>query len=168
MYLKRISSIAVVAIVFTIFATGVSAQEFTSEHLVRAAKLLEVSPYDKNAEAIRGAAVRYVIDTKDVSVLICAGDITKPFLEKKNKNSTELVGQYTIALAAFKLENPSQKDDEDAAQLAALESVLRTYENMIKEKPKTKFAPMDNYIQLRDKGELKALVEKAACGKKSS
>src|SRR5215204_3698471 len=87
-------------------AVSSPAQNFGSSELVKAAKFLEAQPFDKNAEVIRGAAVRYVMETKDVSVLICGGDIVKPFLDKKNKNSTELIGQYTIALAAFKLENP--------------------------------------------------------------
>lgn len=164
--MQKPSSVAFLALSIVIFVSGAFAQEFTSAHLIQASKFLEAKPYDKDAEAIRGAAVRYVIETKEASVTVCGGAITKPLLEKKNKNSTELIGQYTIATAAFKLANPSQKDDENTAQLAALESVLRTYETMIKEKPKTKFAMMDEYIQKRDRGELKALVDAANCGKK--
>ena len=149
----------------TVWTVTISAQDFGSSELIKAAKFLEAKPFDKNAEAIRGMAVRYVIETKDVSVIVCGGDVTKPFLDKKNKNSTELIGQYTIALAAFKLENPAKKDDENAAQLAALESVLRTYQTMLQEKPKSKHALMDEYILKRDKGELKALVDGAECGK---
>jgi len=148
-------------------AVSSPAQNFGSSELVKAAKFLEAQPFDKNAEVIRGAAVRYVMETKDVSVLICGGDIVKPFLDKKNKNSTELIGQYTIALAAFKLENPSRRDDDNAAQVAALESVLRTYEAMLREKPKSKHVLMDEYIQKRDKGELRALVDAADCKKGS-
>ena len=166
MSVSRFLSIVVFVAAFAACSMSVSAQQFGPSELIQAAKLLEESPFDKNAEAIRAVAIRYVIETSDVSVTVCGGDITKPFLDKKNKNSTELVGQYTIAMAAFKLKNPTQKDDENAAQLAGLESVLRTYEAMITVRPKTKHAMMDEYLLKRDRGELKTLVEGAACGKK--
>ncbi len=161
--MKKAVCIAALLICFGAGFVNASAQDFGSTQLIQAAKFLEAKPFDKNAKTMRGMAVRYVIETSDVSVLICGGDITKPFLDEKNKNSTELIGQYTIAMAAFKLENPSRKDDENAAQLAALESVLRTYEAMLREKPKSKHALMDTYIQKRDNGELKALVDGANC-----
>jgi hypothetical protein len=165
MHLRSLLCVSALLICFAGSLVNASAQEFGSTQLIQAAKFLEAKPFDKNAEAIRGLAVRYVIETKDVSVVVCGGDITKPFLDKKNKNSTELIGQYTIGLAAFKLENPSKSNDENATQLAALESVLRTYETMLREKPKSKHALMDEYILKRDKGELKALVDGANCGK---
>jgi len=136
--------------------------------LIKATKFLEVKPFDEKAKDVRGWAVAYVIQTKDVSVVVCIGDFLKPALEKKNKYGSELIGQYTIAMAAFKLENPDQKDDENAAQLAGVESMLRAYETMLKEKPKAQFAGMDELVAKRNKGELRALVEAAECGKKES
>lgn len=167
MYLRSLLCLSALVICFAGGFVNTTAQELGPTQLIQAARFLEAKPFDKNAEAVRSMAVRYVIETKDVSVVICAGDITKPFLDKKNKNSTELIGQYTIVMAAFKLENPAKKDDENAAQLAALESVLRTYETMLREKPKSKHALMDEYILKRDKGELKAVVDGANCGKGS-
>lgn len=135
--------------------------------LIKAARFLEAKPLDKDAKGIRGWAVGFVIETDQVSVVVCGGDLMQPLLEKKNKNSTELIGQYTIGMAAFKLENPDKKDDENSAQLAGIESALKAYEAIIAEKPKTRFPAMDDLIVKRDKGELKALVEAANCtGKK--
>lgn len=167
MNLKRVMFSVSLLITFVGISTvSASAQQFGPQQLIQATKFLQDKPFDKDAATIRGMAVRYVMETKDVTVIVCGGDITKPFLDKKNKNSTELIGQYTIAMAAIKLLNPGL-DDENAVQLAALNSVLKTYEVMIREKPKTRFEPMDEYIQKRDKGELEALVAAAACGKKS-
>ena len=137
------------------------------ETLIKAARFLEEKPLDKDAKNIRGWAMLYIIETKDVSVIICGGDLTKAALEKKNKYGSELLGQYTIGMAAFKLENPAGATDENAAQLAGLESMLKSYEVIIKEKPKAKFAGMDDLIKKRDNGELKAAVETADCGKKT-
>lgn len=161
-------------IIFALFIIAISAQtgfgqtrEENKALLIKAAKFLEVKPFDKDAKDIRGWAILYVIETDDVSVIACAGsDFIKPVMEDKNKYGSELLGQYTIGMAAFKLENPSKKDDENAAQLAGVESMLRAYETMVKEKSKAKFAGMDDLIAKRDKGELKALVDAADCGKK--
>ncbi len=164
--MKKLTTFLFLGGALLLFSQALAAQSFGSGELIRAAKMLEQDPFGKDAAAIRGLAVRYVIETNDVSVVVCGGEITNPFLEKKNKNSTELIGQYTIALAAFKLQNPDKKNDENAAQLSALESTLRTYEAMIGVKPKTRFPLMDEYIVKRDKSELKALVDAADCGKK--
>lgn len=138
------------------------------ETLIKAARFLEQKPFDKDAKKIREWAMAYVIQTNDVSVVICAGELTKSVLDKKNKNGSELLAQYTFGMAAFKLENPDKKGDENAAQLAGIESMLKAYEAMIAEKPKTKFAGTDDLLAKRNNGELKALVDAADCGKKES
>ena len=66
----------------------------------------------------------------------------------------------------FKLTNPD-KNDENTAQVAGLESMLRAYETMVKENPKAKFSAMDDLVTRRDNGELKTLVETADCDKKN-
>lgn len=161
-------------IIIALLIAGLSAQlafaqdqnQKDKETLIKAARFLEEKPFDKDAKDIRGWAVRYIIETDQVSVLICAGELMEPVLNKKNKNSTELIGQYTIGMAAFKLANPDKKSDENAAQLAGIESMLKAYDAMIAEKPKTKFDGMDALIGKRDKGELKAIIDAANCGKK--
>lgn len=160
------SAIVGSALVLVIQFTSVKAQTFGKSELIMASKLLEKEPFHKDAKAIRGLAVNYVIETDDVSIVVCGGDLMEALLDKKNKNSTELVAQYTIAMAAFKLEDAEKKDDENAAQLAGVESALRTYDAMIKEKPKTKHAGLEKLIAKRQDGSLAAMVEAAKCGKK--
>lgn len=126
---------------------------------------MEVKPFDKEAKDARAWAVRYVIETDEVSVLLCGGEAMKPLLDKKNKFSSELIAQYTIAMAAFKLENPNNKNENDA-QLAGVESALRAYEQMVKEKPKNRFPAMDDLLAKRDSGELKRMIENENCGSK--
>lgn len=43
---------------------------------------------------------------------------------------------YTIGMAAFKLENPDKASDEDAAQLAGLNTALKAYEFYVKKNQK--------------------------------
>ena len=153
-----------------VVSTSINAQDQNQkdrETLIKAARFLEEKPLDEKAKAVRGWAVSFVIKTDQVSVVVCGGDFMKPLLDKKNKNGAELIGQYTIGMAAFKLEHPDSKDDENAAQLAGVESALKAYEAIIKEKPKTSLPGMDDLVSKRNKGELRSLVEAAHCaGKK--
>jgi hypothetical protein len=133
--------------------------------LVDYAQELEAQPFSSKAKDHRAWAVAYVIQTDSVSVVICGGELTAPFTDKKNKFGSELLGQYMIGMAAFKLTNPSQASDENAAQLAGLTSAIKAYRAMLKEKPKAEFQAMNDLAAKFQSGELKTLVEKAGCGK---
>lgn len=128
-------------------------------------RLLEKKPFDPNADAARKWGFKWVADTDEVSVVLCS-DTMKLIPDKKNKFKGELLIQFTFGMAVFKLENPDKKDDENAAQLAGLESMLRTYEVMIAEKSEAKNAELDALVVKRNNNELKTLVEAAKCGKK--
>ncbi len=157
-------------IILTLLIIGLTAQltfaqdknQTDKENLIKASSFLENNPFDKDAKGIRAWAITYASETKDVTVIICGGTAS-PFLDKKVKYGSELLGQYLIAMTAFKLQNPDNTD-ENAAQLVGIESALKAYENMIKEKPKGKAKTMDELITKRDNGELKTLVEAANCG----
>ena len=56
---------------------------------------------------------------------------------RKYKYSSEIIGQYTIGMAAFKLRKSRQALMKTSAQLAGLESALSSYEAMIKEQPQS-------------------------------
>ena len=66
---------------------------------------------------------------------------------EKYKYSSEMFGQYTIGMAAYKLSNPGK--DEASAQLAGYESALLSYEAMVKEEPKAKDSSMDALLAKR-------------------
>ena len=133
--------------------------------LVQIAQMLEEQPFNEKAKDFRAWAITYVIQTDAVSVVVCAGKIVEPLLDKKNKYGSELTGQYTIGMAAFKLKNPDKADDENAAQLAGLESAIKAYQAMVKEKPKAQFVGMDDFAAKLQSGELKKMVDEADCGK---
>ncbi|MGI8545061.1 MAG: hypothetical protein ACR2MD_16495 [Aridibacter sp.] len=155
----------------TILFIGLSVQigfaqdtkEKNKQLLIGITEFLEEKPFDEKAESARKNAFTFVAQTKDVSVVMCT-DLTKDALKKKNKYGGELLIQYSLGMAAYKLENPDKKD-ENAAQLAGLESMLKSYEAMVAEKPDAKFQAMDELITKRDNGELKTLIDTAGCGK---
>lgn len=164
--MKFISHLLILCVAVLIFQTATShAQSFGKAELISAAASLEANPFSDDAKLLRGRGVQHVIETSDVNVVVCGGDITSALLDKKNKNSTELIAQYTIGMAAFKLQNPDNKD-ENSAQLAGLESTLKVYEAMVQKKPKTKHAGMEDLLAKRNSNTLSDLVAKADCGKK--
>lgn len=155
--------------ILTSFSVVVRSQQpatTDAETLVQAWSFLEEKPLDDRAREMRAWAITYVSSTDDVTVVLCGGDLRKPLLDKKNKNSSELLSQYAIGMAAFKLRNPDKKDDENAAQVAGMESALKVYQLIIKDRPKTQTAGMDDLVAKRDKGLLHDLIYAENCGKK--
>jgi hypothetical protein len=147
------------------FSVAQSQKEKDRSSFISNAKLLEKKPFDSNASAAREWGFRWLVETDDVSVTLCS-DTMKLIPEKKNKFKAELLMQFSFGMAVFKLENPDKKNDENAANLAGLESMLRTYEVMVAENEKAKNAELDSLLSKRNNGELNSLVEAAACGKK--
>lgn len=147
------------------FSIAQSQKEKDRRSFISNTKLLEKKPFDPNARAAREWGFRWLVETDEVTVELCS-DTIKLIPEKKNKFKAELLMQFSFGMAVFKLENPAQKNDEDAANLSGLESVLRTYEAMVIENEKARNVELDALLQKRGNGELKTLVETAACGTK--
>ena len=130
-------------------------KEDPRQTLINAAKVLEERPFDKDAKKIRSWALGWIIETDKVSVKVCSLILK---VEEKYKYSSELMGQYTIGMAAFKLANPDKATDEDAAQLAGIESAISFYESMIKTEAKAKNSFMDQLVAKRADGSLAQFV----------
>jgi hypothetical protein len=161
-----------VSIIFALLVVALSVQSIFAQSkkekdraaFISNTRLLEKKPFDPNADAARKWGFMWVAETDEVSVVLCSNTM-KLIPEKKNKYKAELLMQFTFGMAVFKLENPDKKNDENAAQLAGLESMLRTYEVMVAEKSEAKNADLDVLLTKRDNGELKTLVEAAKCKK---
>ena len=132
--------------------------------LIKSAKFLEEKPFDKKAKDLRGWAIKWIIATDKVSVSICSLILSGP---EKYKYSPELVGQYTIGMAAFKLTNPDKASDDGAAQLAGIQSALIAYETMVGQEPKAKVQFMDDLLSRRSDNSLAKYVAENNCKSKS-
>lgn len=133
------------------------------EMLIKATRFLEQKPFDKQAKDVRSRALTWVIATDKVSVTVCSLFISG--IDKKYKYSGEIFGQYTIGMAAYKLANADKVKDEDAAQLAGIESSMSSYEAMVKEQPKAGNAFMDDLLAKRVDGSLAKYVAENNCKK---
>jgi hypothetical protein len=162
------------AVIFALFLIGLTAQigfsqniltnRDESQMLVKTARFLEETPFAGEAKGMREWAFKYLSETKDVSIKMCAGDLTKPLLDKKNKFGGELLIQYAVGMAAYKFENP--KAEETDAQVAGMESALKAYDAMVSADENAKFAGMNVLVEKRDKGGLRTMVIAANCDKK--
>ncbi len=162
------------AIIFALLVLSLTAQTGFAQNaktidkdtFVKAVKSLEQDPFIKDGKKYREAMTFYLIETKDVSVVVCTSDATKALFDKKYKFSNELFGQNMFGMAAFKLENPNKKNDEASAQLAGVESMLRAYEVMVKQNPKAQFAAADDLLAKKANGTLPKFVADNDCSKK--
>ena len=161
-----------IVFIIALFAVGLAAQSAfgqseklsDKEKLIKASQFLEEKPLDKNAKDIRSWAFAWAAETKDVTVIICG--VGGPFMDKKVKFGFELMSQYAIAMTAFKLQYPDRATDENAAQLAGVESALKVYEILLKDNPKGKNDKIDELVTKRNSGELAKYVADIDCGKK--
>ena len=156
-------------IVLVLFSAGNASAQVDEKDapatLIKATKFLEEKPLDKEAKNIRSWAMMWVIQTDKVSVTVCS--LLVSGIDKKYKYSGEIFGQYTLGMAAFKLANPEKAKDEDAAQMAGIESALTSYEAMVKEQPKAKNTFLDDLVAKRGDGSLPKHVADNNCKSKS-
>ena len=162
--MKRSFSLLILMLIVGLVAGAVQAQTEMSDkdRLIKITQTLELQPFHEKAKDLREWAMFYVIQTKDVSVIVCTNAITLA-MDKKYKYSSELLTQYTLGMAAFKLVNPDKAKDEDDAQLAGIESMLKAYEAMVKEKPKAQSANVDILVTKRNNSELKKHLDENRC-----
>jgi len=151
-------------LILLLTSVGVSAQKDDkneTDTLIKAVRFLEQKPFDKGAKDVRAWAIKWVIATDQVSVTVCSLLISG--IDKKYKYNGEVFGQYTIGMAAFKLANPDKAKDEQATQLAGIDSALTSYESMVKEQPKARNAFMDDLLSKRATGALAQYVAENNC-----
>ena len=135
-----------------------------SEMLIKTVGLLEEKPFDKEVNKMREGALKWLIQTDKVSVSVCSLMISE--VEEKYKYKSDILTQYTLGMAAFKLTHPDKAQDEAAAQLGGVESALRLYEAIGKEKPTAKSAFLDDLLAKRAAASLSEYVAANNCKEK--
>jgi hypothetical protein len=165
---KAYAIVGIVILVFILAPAGICSsfqadEKEASEKLIKTARLLEQKPLDKDTKELRAWAIKWLIVTDKVSVGVCSLMLG---VEKKYKYSSDLFTQYTIGMAAYKLSNPDKAQDEDAAQLAGIESAITSYEAIVAEQPKAKNAFMDDLLAKRGQGALAVYVKENNCKNK--
>lgn len=135
-----------------------------SEMLVKTVTLLEEKPFDKDVNKMRERALKWLIETDKVSVTLCSMMMSQ--VEDKYKYKSDIFTQYTLGMGAFKLNNADKAQDEAAVQLGGIESALRFYAAIVKEKPKATSAFMDELLTKRAAGSLSGYLAANNCKEK--
>ena len=115
---------------------------------------LESHPLDDNVNKQGEAAFQRLSDVHDVHVLLCPALLTE-FNGMKYAYSHTITRQYILASGAFQIENPNKIADTKAPGLAAVESVLKTYQAILQQKPDAKAKVLDDLLKKQSQGKLK-------------
>jgi hypothetical protein len=92
---------------------------------------LENSPLDNTVNKQGEAAFKRLSDVHDVHVPLCPSLLSE-FNGMKYAYAHTITRQYMMASGAFIIENPDKAADTKAANLSAVESVLKTYQAILK------------------------------------
>jgi carboxypeptidase Q len=128
---------------------------------VEIARTLESDPLSKQAKEQRNWIIHWLIDVPDLSVKVC-GNLLGPVLDSNKNYAPEIFTQMVPSAAAFIISNPEKPKDDIAIYTAAVEGALRTYQSILKMKPKARWPFLDGLIEKRDKGELADHIRQAA------
>jgi hypothetical protein len=132
---------------------------------VKLARVLEHDPFNKDAKRMREWFTEWLIEIPDLTVDGCPGYL-EPLYQKKKKNYASVISsQMLFSSAAYMIDHPDLADDRVAVNLAGLEGALKTYQAILRKKPNKRWPFLDDLLNKRDRGELKAYVESIAATK---
>lgn len=121
---------------------------------VEATHKLESAPLDDSVNKQGEAAFKRLSDVHDVHVLLCPALLSE-FNGMKYTYAHTITRQYMLASGAFQIENPDKAADGKATNLAAVESVLKTYQAILQQKPDAKAKALDDLLKKQNQGKLK-------------
>jgi hypothetical protein len=114
---------------------------------------LESNPLDDTVNKQGEAAFKRLSDVHDVHVPLCPALLSE-FNGMKYAFAHTITRQYMMASGAFIIENPDKAADAKAANLSAVESVLKTYQAILKQKPDAKAKQLDDLLKKQNQGKL--------------
>ena len=130
---------------------------------VEIATLLENDPLNKNAKALSREFLIWLIEIPDITVTICTG-MLGDYSKIKGDYAGTITTQMSFAETKFVIEHPEEAKDEYRVYLAGVESVLRTYLNIKKAKPKVRLEPLEELLVKQQAGQLPEFVRNAMAG----
>jgi len=119
---------------------------------------LESAPLDDSVNKQGEEALKRLSDVHDIHVGLCPALLSE-FNGMKYAYAHTITRQYMLASGAFIIENPDKAADTKAANLVAVESVLKTYEAILKQKPNARAKQLDNLLKKQSQGQLKEALK---------
>jgi len=149
-------SVLVISVAMLIVQRAAAQDTSTSEERAQWVEIthkLESAPLDDSVNKQGEAAFKRLSDVHDVHVLLCPALLTE-FNGMKYAYSHTITRQYMLASGAFQIENPDKAADAKATALAAVESVLKTYQAILQQKPDEKAKQLDDLLKKQSQGKL--------------
>ena len=144
-------------VALSVFAATASAQDTSTQEermqWVEVTHKLESAPLDDSVNKQGEAAFKRLSDVHDVHVLLCPALLSE-FNGMKYVYAHTITRQYMLASGAFQIENPDKMADAKATAIAAVESVLKTYQAILKQKPNAKAKQLDDLLKKQSQGKL--------------
>lgn len=119
---------------------------------------LETAPLDDSVNRQGETALKQVGDAHDIHVPLCPALLSE-FNGMKYDYAHTITRQYMLASTAFLIENPDKAADTKALNLAAVESVLKSYTAILHQKPEAKVKPLDDLLKKQSQGKLQEALK---------
>ncbi len=154
-------------LVLAFLTAGIASQAFAQAtstpeeraHWAEITRRLESSPLDADVSKEGERVLQRVMGVHDFDVPLCAAFFSD-FNAMKYTYAHPITRQFMLASAAFLIENPGKADHRNAMNLAAVESVLKTYTAILRQKPDAKAKALDELLQKQKQGKLAEYVQK--------
>jgi hypothetical protein len=116
-------------------------------------KQLEADPLASGAENARQWLTNFIVNAPDLFVSTCP-ELLGPLNGQGKNGAPEIVGQLYFGNAAFAIQNPEKASDREAVFAGGIESALRVYDSLVKQKSRWRWPLMDDLKSRAKKGTL--------------
>lgn len=114
---------------------------------------LEEEPLASGAENARQWLTNFIVNAPDLYISTCP-ELLGPLNGQGKNGAPELVGQLYFGNAAWAIQNPEKATDREAVFAGGIESALRVYDSLLKQKSRWRWPLLDDLKSRSKKGTL--------------
>lgn len=118
---------------------------------------LEEDPLASGAENARQWLTNFIVNAPDLFISTCP-ELLGPLNGQGKNGAPELVGQLYFGNAAWAIQNPAKATDREAVFVGGIESTLRLYDSLVKQKSRWRWPLLDDLRSRAKKGTLAEYV----------
>ena len=116
-------------------------------------KQLEDDPLASGAENARQWLTNFIVNAPDLYISTCP-ELLGPLNGQGKNGAPEIVGQLYFGNAAWAIQSPDKAADREAVFVGGIESALRVYDSLVKQKSRWRWSLMDDLRSRAKKGTL--------------
>ncbi len=120
-------------------------------------KQLEEDPLASGAENARQWLTNFIVNAPDLFISTCP-ELLGPLNGQGKNGAPEIIGQLYFGNAAWAIQNPAKASDREAVFVGGVESALRLYESLVKQKTRWRWPLLDDLRSRAKKGTLAEYV----------